>query len=118
MFGRTKGTNAVAYDQELFVIFDSKAQTYGRPVFVKNKEVLLRDILQLMRDPNERNKNQLCTNAEDFAVYRIGGFTHHDGKIEWHPPEHVCNLHELRALSAPEPAGPRTVQETGALSLT
>lgn len=95
MFGKKSDITA---DLELYVIYDSKAAQYGKPVFVKNKEVLLRDIMQLFRDPNEQ-KNQLLTNAEDFSVFRIGSFWHIEGKIDWHQPEHIVNLHELRALT-------------------
>lgn len=112
MFGKTK-TEKV-WDLELYVIYDSKAQTYGKPIFVKNKEVLLRDILQMFRDPQEQ-KNQLLTNAEDFSVFRVGGFNYSTGLVDATQPEHVANLHDLRSLVEPPERPMRSVSEAGAL---
>lgn len=114
MFGKKSEKNP---DLELYVIYDSKAQTYGRPIFVKNKDVLLRDIMQLFRDPAE-SKNQLLVNAEDFSVFRIADFSHSTGMVEGYNPTHIVNLHDLRSLVTPPTTPMRTVQESGALLST
>lgn len=101
MFGKKSEKNP---DLELFVIYDSKAQTYGKPVFEKNKDVLLRGILQMFKDPNEA-KNQLFLNAEDFSIFRVGYF-YYTGQLDAHPPEHIVNMHDLRALCEPRALSP------------
>lgn len=88
----------------MFAIFDSKANAYGQqPTFAMNKDVLLREILQLFRDPAQA-KNQLLTNAEDFSIFRIGAYDRKTGQISPKNHEHVANLHDLRALCEPQGA--------------
>lgn len=85
-------------DLQLFVTFDSKAKTYDHPVFVKSKEVLMRDIINLMNDP----KNQMAPrvlNAEDFSLFHIGSYSFETGIITTLNHEHVVNFHDLRAMS-------------------
>lgn len=95
MFGRDKKNQT---DLQLFVTFDSKAKSYDHPVFVKSKEVLMRDIINLMNDP----KNQMASrvlNAEDFSLFCIGSYSFETGLITTQPHEHIANFHDLRAMS-------------------
>ena len=98
MFGKSPATPV---DMELFAIYDSKSQSYGKILFAKNKDVLMRDILGTFQDEKEQKVNQLFTNAEDFSLFRIGTYSYLTGKIDPINAEHVTNLHDLRALAAP-----------------
>lgn len=87
-------------DLEFFTIFDSKANAYGEPVFAKNKDVLLREVLTMFNRP-EREKNPHYNNAEDFSIFKIGSYDKKTGLIEVQNLEHIANLHDLRALARP-----------------
>lgn len=85
-------------DLEIFSIFDSKTKSYGNPNFAPNHEVLIRDIANMFRDPTQA-QNKLLINAEDYSVFRIGTYDNKSGQITSQLPEHVINMHDLRAAT-------------------
>lgn len=104
MFGKNKDQ----VDFELFSIYDSKTQAYGNPTHAVNHHDLIRQVTNMFLDPSQRN-NQLFTNAEDFSVFRIGTYSKSTGTISAINPEHIANLHDLRALvRAQEPKNIQT----------
>lgn len=96
MFGKKSETP----DLELFVIYDSKAQCYDKPMFVMNKNVLMRDVINMFKDPQQKS-NTLLTNAEDYSIFKIGSFSKTTGLVQGQNLEHVVNLHDLRAMAEP-----------------
>lgn len=97
MFKRSDKTKEPT-DLYLLTTYDSKAKVYERPVYVNEKEVFMRDVINLMNDP----KNQMAPkvlNAHDYAVYAVGTWSPLTGETSLHPPIHVANFHELRAMS-------------------
>lgn len=92
MFGRNSTENQS--DLEIFAIYDTKAKAYKPPAFAKNRHIAVRDLTNVMRD---NPKHELFLNAEDFQVFKLGSYSFQSGKIEAHPPEHVANLHEIKA---------------------
>lgn len=88
-------------DFEIFTIYDSKTESYDLPSFAINKNDLQRQILNMFKDAQQRN-NKYLVNAEDFSVFKIGSFDKKTGKIEAHNLEHVCNMHDLRAMASPD----------------
>jgi len=93
MFG--KKDEKVNPDFEVFVIYDSKVGVYRMPIFAINKYDLIREFDRTFRDPQEQ-RNQYFTNAEDFALFKIGEYSKRSGQITPTTPEHIVNLHELR----------------------
>lgn len=98
MFGRKPESNIP--DSQIFVYFDSKAKAYGLPMFSINQHALIRDVVNMLRDPQEQVKSQLYLNAEDFAIFKIGTYDKSTGTITGQPPEHIVNMHDLRAMVA------------------
>lgn len=96
MFGKTKTEKTP--DLEMFVIHDSKVNAYNNPSFAVNEHELCRDVVNLFLDPSQKQNKYLC-NAEDFSIYRIGGYERKTGIITAHPPEHVVNMIELRTVA-------------------
>lgn len=105
MFGKKSEKQS---DLELFTIYDSKSKSYGIPMLEKNKDVLVREILNQFQDINFQSK-ALLLNAEDYSVFRIGFFDKSTGVLTSQNPEHIVNLHDLRAISKPANAGPGIV---------
>lgn len=97
MFGPTKEKK---FDFELFTMYDSKTQIYDRPVFAQNKNDLIREVINMMKSPEEK-KNRLVLNAEDFSIFKVGAYDKSTGKLEGCNPEHVANLNDLRAIAGP-----------------
>lgn len=89
-------------DLETFVIYDSKTQSYGNPVFAANHYDLQRQLINMFKDPSQ-SKNQLLTNAEDFSIFRTATYDKKTGTITPQNLEHIINMHDLRALAAPDP---------------
>lgn len=106
MFGKSQQDP----DLELYTVFDSKSGSYDIPAFSLNRHVLTRDVINMLKDPQQA-KNKYLTNAEDFAIFKIGEFSKKTGKLESHNPEHIANMHELRMVAQRD-------QAPGALSPT
>ena len=97
MFARNKSSEE---DVQIFTIFDSKSKSYELPTFSMNKESLLREVLNMFRDPSQ-SRNKFLTNAEDFSVFKIGSYDRKTGILTPINLEHVANMHDLRALAEP-----------------
>lgn len=89
-------------DLEIFAIYDSKTQSYGAPVTQTNHHALLRDLTNLCKDPNQAN-NQYVANAEDFSVFRIATYDKKQGILSAQNPEHIVNMHDIRAIASTSP---------------
>lgn len=99
MFLRNKETEKKG-DLEVFTIFDSKSGGYDVPAFAQNKNVLMRDIVNMFNDP-QQSRNKFLVNAEDYSIFKIGWYDKSTGQIESHNLEHVANMHDLRAMATP-----------------
>lgn len=93
MFGKDKKS-----DLEFFTIFDSKSQSYDVPTFAMNKNVLMRDIINMFKDP-QQSKNKFLLNAEDYSLFKIGSYNKTTGQVTSHNLEHIANMHDLRAMA-------------------
>lgn len=107
MFGKKSDLTP---DLEMFTIYDSKTRSYDRPFFAINREDVVRELSNLMRDPTQKS-NKLMINAEDYSVYKIGEYFKASGQITGHNLEHVVNLHDLRSLA--QAAGPTSLGIVG-----
>lgn len=94
MFGKNKEQDP---DHELFVVFDSKGGFYGDPKPAVNKLDAMRQIENMFRNPKLREDNPLFLNAEDYSLFKIGEYRKKNGDLRGQPPEHIANLHELKA---------------------
>lgn len=92
------GGKAKNPELSLFTVFDSKAKTYDVPALSPSAPVLLRDVVNMLKDP-QQSRNQYVTNAEDYSIFKIGTFDRLTGKITAHELEHVANMHDLRAMA-------------------
>lgn len=97
MFGRKSDLRS---DVQFFTLFDSKSQSYSNPTFAPNSESMIRELLNLFRDPGQA-QNMYLLNAEDFSLFRIGSFDKSTGLLSAHNLEHVANLVDLRASVQP-----------------
>lgn len=89
-------------DLEFFSIFDSKSKSYDDPMYAPNKDVLLRDILNIFRNPEQSRKNKFFINAEDYSLFKIGSYSKKTGQLKIQNLEHVANFHDLKALVEPD----------------
>lgn len=90
MFGKEKPTN---HDLEIFLIYDSKVNAYRDPIISPNKWEMFRSYERLLKNNPD---DQLITNAEDFALFKIGEYFKKTGTITLHEKEHQANFHELK----------------------
>ena len=82
-------------DLQLFVIYDSKTESYREPMCAINMHDLYRQFFGAFQE--QRNKNRFYANAEDFSVFQIGEYSYKTGKLTVIEPKSVINLHELKA---------------------
>lgn len=101
MFGKSKEKSNT--EIEIFTVFDSKAATYDFPAFAPNKNTLMRDVINMLKDP-QQSKNKYLLNAEDYAIFKIGSFDKLTGLLTSQNLEHVANMHDLRAMAEPDRA--------------
>lgn len=89
------------FDLEFFTIYDSKTKSYDVPTFAVNKNDLIRQILNMFKDPSQR-QNKFLMNAEDFSIFKIGSYSKHTGTCIPCALEHVANMHDLRSIAQPD----------------
>ncbi|QXP08604.1 MAG: nonstructural protein [Arizlama microvirus] len=89
------GTEKPKADLEFFTIYDSKVGVYREPVLAMNQFDVVRQFQNMFTDPSQ-NRNPYYLNPEDFQIFKIGDFCKKTAKINWHQPEHVVSLHELK----------------------
>lgn len=88
-------------DLEFFTIYDSKTESYREPMLAMNRLDMIRSLEGLFRDSRQVT-NQLVTNSEDFALFKVGEFDRKTGLIVSTNHEHIINLHELRSSIRPQ----------------
>lgn len=62
---------------KVYSMFDRKAKYFGQPMFLPNDEVLKRNVVVSLKQPN----SQLAPVIEDMAFYHIGEFDDEKGVI-------------------------------------
>lgn len=95
-------------DLEVFTIYDSKTQSYGEPTCAVNHHDIIRQLLNMFKDPNQAH-NKYLVNAEDYSLFRIGKYDKKSGQLDSTNLEHVANLNDLRAIAQPMNPGPGIV---------
>jgi len=97
MFGSKK--NEEAPDSEYFTIYDTKVGTYREPILAINRHDMLRSLTTMYTDP-KAHRDQYVLNAEDFQLFKIGEFSKKTGELTGCKPEHIANLHDIKAAVA------------------
>ena len=70
-------TNYAPRLQEVYSIFDSKANTYSRPMFEYHRGRMLRMFIDLAND----KQHPVGQHPEDYYLYCIGTFDENTGKL-------------------------------------
>lgn len=83
-------------DLQAFVLHDTKTNSYNAPMFALNKFDMIRQLENLMRDPNQ-TQNQYLLNAEDYQLFHVADYYKKTAELNGKKPEHIANLHEIRA---------------------
>lgn len=93
MFGRNK--NQV--DLKVFVMFDTKTESYGDPMHAVNEHDLIRQLVAGMeKDPKN---HRLYMNAEDFTLFEIGKYNRKEGLLDpYSTPKSIVPIIELRSM--------------------
>lgn len=68
-------------DLHVFNYYDSVSETYSMPVYALNKGELIRQLVQLFQNPEQRNA-QIVTHPEDFTVFQVGYYNRLTGELE------------------------------------
>ena len=76
--------------QNMYTIFDKKANYHSFPFRAQNNEVALRTLKNTFED--ERSKDiEYVKNPEDFTLFKVGGFDDNTGEI-LSTIEMICEL--------------------------
>lgn len=68
---------------QVVAIYDTAAETYGRPAFVAHKNQAIRSFRdEVLR---EDSNNDLHKHPEDFILYHLGSFDDNNAKFTSHP---------------------------------
>lgn len=76
-------------------IYDRATEAYMRPMFFQTEGQATR----MLTDELMRPDSELGQHPEDYALFKIGEFTDHDGKIEEQTPTCIARMHELKATA-------------------
>lgn len=99
MFGKKEEQHNA--DMELFTIYDGKTQSYEIPGYAVNQNDMIRQMLNMFRDPKQ-SENRFLINAEDFSIFSLGTYDKKTGRIMATELRHVANLHDLRSIARPD----------------
>ncbi len=78
----------------VFVIFDTKAKSYGTPITVPTEQDVFVALKYIVND--ETLKHDYTAHPEDFQLFRIGEYDVTEGVLTSVPHEHVTTLHMLK----------------------
>lgn len=79
-----------------YVIFDSCAQVYAKPIWALNDAQMMRDFTDVVRDP----KSAIGQHPEHYTLHFIGSFNDATAQFETCAPQ--CILTGLQALTDTE----------------
>jgi len=65
----------------IYSIYDTKAEQYGNPVFMRTDNEARRSFAQVAADPT----TEIGKNPEDFLLYRLGTWDNEGGNIATEP---------------------------------
>lgn len=83
------------HEQQIFTIFDSKAEIFLPPFYALNDAVAIRRVMATMRDLD----HDFCQHAEDYTLFHIGTFHALEGAIDAKPPISLGNLLPMREMA-------------------
>lgn len=79
---------------KIYTIYDTVADVYSQPFYLKNHEIAKREIKSLI---NEQQPNLFNTNTSDKVLYCIGEFDENNAIIvAYEKKERVIHLNDLK----------------------
>lgn len=79
---------------KIFLIYDSVAKVYSRPIFMQNKGSLLRELMDAVNDP--KKDNVYAKHPECYTVFEVGSYNDSTGDFEiYDAHEKVATFLEL-----------------------
>lgn len=82
-----KGETA-SRNQKLYSVYDSVAETWGKPFPMKNKGEAIRGFAQACSDP----QTALYQNPEDYTLFEIGEWDEDNGNLIMHDAKVSCGV--------------------------
>lgn len=64
--------------QLIFVVFDSKAEAWGKPFFLQSVGLAKRGFTEAANDAS----SEICKYAEDFSLWQLGTFDEQTGDLQ------------------------------------
>lgn len=95
MFKKPETQKRRQHDRYIYVIYDSKTDSYSEPSFAINDGDLTRQLVNMFQRDNAQD-NKYYLNAEDYSIFCAGNYCYATGTIESSQLQHVVNMHELR----------------------
>lgn len=89
--------------QLIFVIYDCKSESYGKPIFTLARGQLLRELIDIVSVPAppegvKDERHTFARHSGDYSLFYIGIYDEIHCKFELaSAPEHVCVLLELKS---------------------
>lgn len=81
---------------KVFSIYDSKAEAYLQPIFMANKGVAIRAIVETLKNDD----HQFSKTPEDFTLFELGEYDDSTGMMEPHAtPLSIAKANELKPLT-------------------
>jgi len=80
--------------KQIFALYDTKAETFGQPIFAPNLAVVTRDLQDEVNRQDQ--KNALGNHAEDFELYQLGIYDELQGQFDTHKPKLLLKLATLK----------------------
>lgn len=83
---------------KVFSVFDSKAASFGTPIFVPNRGLAVRSFSDVCADSG----SAIAKHHGDYALYEIGEYDPNSGLLKpTDPPMHVVSASSVMELVSP-----------------
>ena len=89
---------------EIFTIYDSKAESYSRPMFFETKGVAIRSFMDVLK----AGDSQISKYPEDYTLFHLGTWEDQQAKFESNstPISAGVAIEFLPKISNPKPLSP------------
>jgi hypothetical protein len=85
--------------KNIYSMYDRAVKAYMQPIFHDSTGGIIRGLTDVLED----REHQFTKHPEDYTLFKLGTFDEITGKIEYHEPEKVIGVWELKSPEVKQP---------------
>lgn len=94
--------------KKIFVMYDSKSESYDQPWFIQNRGIAIRSLLdEVSKNPDHPFKKW----PEDFTLFEVGEYDNTNGTIQmYEAKQSIGTLNDILKIASPAEPLPQNTQ--------